>query len=562
MNNRHKNTSKFVAVMSLCAVFSGVGFIIGSTAQEKQPSITRTIIAEAERVVGLHFSENQRDSLLDEVNGNLGAYAEVRKVALPNSTVPAFTFNPLPVGFTIPTKNSSFQTSTYQVALPQNREELAFYSIGQLAALIKTRKITSVELTTLYLNRLKKYGNTLLCTVTLTEELAMEQARRADAEIAKGKYRGLLHGIPYGAKDLFSTKNYKTTWGSAIYQNQVLNEDATVVKRLEEAGAVLVAKLSLGEFAMGDVWFGGTTKSPWNLKDGSSGSSAGSASATAAGLLAFALGTETYGSIVSPSTRCGVTGLRPTFGRVSRTGAMALAWTFDKVGPICRTVEDCAIVFKAIHGKDGLDASVYDAPFSYTPNVNLAKLRIGYVKELFENDKGYTTSDSAALTALRNLGAELIPIELPKKYPTGSLDYLIGAESAAAFDELTRSGKDSAFVQQHKFAWGNQFRAARFIPAVEYIQAQRVRSLIIEEMAALMKTVDVYVCPTTEGNNTLLTNLTGHPCVVVPNGTRTDGRPISITFCGRLFDEGTVLAVAKKFQDATGFHLKRPPLVP
>lgn len=545
----------------LGAILIAVGFVLGSIAQEKQKAVTQSMIAEAEKIIGLHFTEERRDSLLDEVNGNLGNYAEIRKIPLPNSTVPAFTFNPLPVGFTIPAKNSSFQTSTYQVVLPQNREELAFYSIGQLAALIKTRKITSVELTKLYLNRLKKYGNTLLCTVTLTEELAMEQARRADAEIAKGKYRGLLHGIPYGAKDLFSTKNYKTTWGSAIYQNQVLNEDATVIKRLEEAGAVLVAKLSLGEFAMGDVWFGGTTKSPWNLKDGSSGSSAGSASATAAGLLAFALGTETYGSIVSPSTRCGVTGLRPTFGRVSRTGAMALAWTFDKVGPICRTVEDCAIVFKAIHGKDGLDASVYDAPFSYTPNVNLAKLRIGYVKELFENDKGYTTSDSAALTALRKLGAEFIPIELPKKYPVGSLDYLIGAESAAAFDELTRSGKDSAFVQQHKFAWGNQFRAARFIPAVEYIQAQRVRSLIIEEMAALMKTVDVYVCPTTEGNNTLLTNLTGHPCVVVPNGARTDGRPISITFCGRLFDEGTLLAVAKKFQDATGFHLKRPPLV-
>ena len=271
----------------LGSILITVGFVLGSIAQEKQKAVTQSMIAEAEKIIGLHFTEERRDSLLDEVNGNLGNYAEIRKIPLPNSTVPAFTFNPLPVGFTIPAKNSSFQTSTYQVVLPQNREELAFYSIGQLAALIKTRKITSVELTSLYLNRLKKYGNTLLCTVTLTEELAMEQARRADAEIAKGKYRGLLHGIPYGAKDLFSTKNYKTTWGSAIYQNQVLNEDATVIKRLEEAGAVLVAKLSLGEFAMGDVWFGGTTKSPWNLKDGSSGSSAGSASAHAAGMFGF-----------------------------------------------------------------------------------------------------------------------------------------------------------------------------------------------------------------------------------------------------------------------------------
>lgn len=553
---------KMLTITSICAfslALITLGFVLGSIAQEKQNTITRAMIAEAEKIIGLQFSEERRDSLLDEVNGNLQNYAAVRAVPLANSVTPAFVFNPIPAGMTFPAKPSSFKPSVYTPVLPANREELAFYSVGELAALIKARKITSVELTTLYLNRLKKYGGELLCTITLTEELALAQARRADVEIAKGKYRGLLHGIPYGAKDLLSTKTYKTTWGSALYKDQLLNDDATVIKRLEEAGAVLVAKLSLGEFAMGDVWYGGMTKSPWNLKDGSSGSSAGSASATAAGLVAFAIGTETYGSIVSPSTRCGVTGLRPTFGRVSRTGAMALAWTFDKIGPLCRTVEDCAVVLNAIYGKDGLDTSVYEAAFNYSPSVNLAKLRIGYVKELFENDKGYTTSDSAALEALRKLGAELIPIALPKKYPVSSLDYLIGAESAAAFDDLTRSGRDSLFVQQHKFAWGNQFRAARFIPAVEYIQAQRVRQLIIEEMASLMKTVDVYVCPTTEGNNTLLTNLTGHPCVVVPNGFRTDGRPISITFCGQLFDEGRLLAVAKKYQDATVFHKKHPP---
>lgn len=545
----------------LGAVLIAIGFALGSIAQEKQKVVTRLMIAEAEKIIGLHFTEERRDSLLDEVNGNLQNFTDMRTVPLPNSVAPAFVFNPIPAGTTFSAQTHSFKSSLYAPSLPVNREELAFYSIGDLAALIKARKITSVELTTLYINRLKKYGGELLCTITLTEELALAQARRADAEIAKGKYRGLLHGIPYGAKDLLSTKTYKTTWGSALYKDQVLNEDATVIERLEEAGAVLVAKLSLGEFAMGDVWYGGMTKSPWNLKDGSSGSSAGSASATAAGLVAFAIGTETYGSIVSPSTRCGVTGLRPTFGRVSRTGAMALAWTFDKIGPLCRTVEDCAIVFNAIYGKDGLDASVYDASFNYSPVVNWKKLRVGYVKELFENDKGYTTSDSAALDTLRKLGAKLIPIALPKKYPISSLDYLIGAESAAAFDDLTRSGRDSLFVQQHKFAWGNQFRAARFIPAVEYIQAQRVRSLLIEEMAGLMKTVDVYVCPTFEGNNLLLTNLTGHPCVVVPSGFRADGRPLSITFCGRLFDEGTLMAVAKKYQDATDFHKKRPPFV-
>lgn len=558
-----KTIFRFASICALFVLLIFTGFVLGTIAQEKQPSITRTMIAEAERIIGLKFSENQRDSLLDEANSNLAAYAEVRKTALPNSISPAFVFNPIPTGFVLPQK-SSFQTSTVKASLPENREDLAFYSIGELAALIKARKITSVELTTLYLNRLKKYGNSLICTVTLTEERALEEARRADAEIAKGKYRGLLHGIPYGLKDLFTTKTYKTTWGSALYKDQVIDEDATVVKKLSEAGAVLVAKLSLGEFAMGDVWYGGMTRNPWNLKDGSSGSSAGSAAATAAGLVAFAIGTETYGSIVSPSTRCGVTGLRPTFGRVSRTGAMALGWTFDKVGPICRTVEDCAVVFNALYGQDGLDASVIQAGFSYSPNVNLSKLRIGYVKELFENAEGNTASDSAALATLRKLGATLIPIELPKNLPFKSLDYLISAEAAAAFDELTRSGKDSAFVQQHKYAWGNQFRAARFIPAVEYIQAQRVRTLVIEEMAKIMKSVDVYVCPSFEGGNLLLNNLTGHPCVVVPNGFRNEGkpdtRPISITFCGRLFDEGTVLAVAKKFQDATDFHKKRPVL--
>jgi Asp-tRNA(Asn)/Glu-tRNA(Gln) amidotransferase A subunit family amidase len=555
----HRTAARVARLSAFSAALVGIGFLLGSVAQEQQQRLTRSIIAQAERVIGLQFSEQQRDSLLDEVNANLEQYDQVRRVTLPNSVPPAVVFDPIPQGFTPPTA-TSFQTSRVTPLLPNNREDLAWYSIGELAALIKARKITSVELTTLYLNRLKKYGNELLCTVTLTEERALQEARKADAEIAQGKYRGLLHGIPYGLKDLFATTTYKTTWGSALYKDQVIDADATVVKKLSEAGAVLVAKLSLGEFAMGDVWYAGMTRSPWNLKDGSSGSSAGSASATAAGLVAFAIGTETYGSIVSPSTRCGVTGLRPTFGRVSRTGAMALAWTFDKVGPICRTVEDCAIVFHAIYGGDGVDASVINAGFRYSPHIDIKKLRIGYVKSVFENDKGYTTSDSAALATLRSLGVELLPIELPNHLPFQTLDYLIGAEAAAAFDELTRSGKDSALVQQHKFAWGNQFRAARFIPAVEYIQAQRVRHLLIQEMAKIMHNVDVYVCPTTEGNNTLLTNLTGHPCVVVPNGFRTDGRPMSLTFCGRLFDEGTLLAVAKKFQDATQFHKQRSPL--
>jgi Asp-tRNA(Asn)/Glu-tRNA(Gln) amidotransferase A subunit family amidase len=566
-----KSILRMTGITISIGIVCGLSFLAGaltrSRADEKHPAITQSMVEKAEILFGLRFTDTKRDSLLQDLTEARDAFEAIRAVQIPNSAAPAFVFNPLPDNFVLPNKSASFETTAYKAAMPTNPDDLAFYSIGELAALIKARTITSVELTTFYLNRLKKYSAELLCTVTLTEELALAQARKADAEIAKGTYRGLLHGIPYGAKDLFSTKTYKTTWGSALYKDQLIDEDATVIKRLEDAGAVLVAKLSLGEFAMGDVWFGGMTRSPWNLADGSSGSSAGSASATAAGLVAFAIGTETYGSIVSPATRCGVTGLRPTFGRVSRTGAMALAWTFDKIGPLCRTVEDCAIVLNAIGGRDGSDATVYNVPFQYAPRrTDWAKLRIGYIKELFDNDKGSTASDSSALATLRKLGANLVPIELPKKYPVGSLDFLIGVEAAAAFDELTRSGRDSLFVQQHRYAWGNQFRAARFVPAVEYIQAQRIRKLLIQDMAILMKTVDVYVCPTFEGNNLLLTNLTGHPCVVLPNGFHSssdasNGRPLSLTFCGRLFEEGTLLAVAKKFQDATNFHLQHPRLV-
>jgi Asp-tRNA(Asn)/Glu-tRNA(Gln) amidotransferase A subunit family amidase len=416
-----------------------------------------------------------------------------------------------------------------------------------------------LALTELYLNRLKKHGPTLECVVTLTEALAIEQAERADLEIAAGKYRGPLHGIPYGAKDLLAVRGYKTTWGAMPYKGQVIDEDATVIKKLEEAGAVLVAKLTLGALAWGDVWYGGMTRNPWDLEEGSSGSSAGSASATAAGLVAFAIGTETWGSIVSPSTRCGTTGLRPTYGRVSRTGAMALSWSMDKIGPICRTVEDCAIVFKAILGPDGVDQSVADLPFDYSATVDLRKLRVGYTKALFEEEYDNREADAATLEALERLGVDLIPIELPD-YPVESLAFILSAEAAAAFDELTRSGKDDLLVRQIKNAWPNVFRSSRLIPAVEYIQANRIRYKVIQSMETTLENVDVYVAPSFGGDNLLLTNLTGHPCVVLPNGFDEDGAPVSISFIGRLFDEGTVLAVAKVYQDATDFHTTHPPM--
>jgi Asp-tRNA(Asn)/Glu-tRNA(Gln) amidotransferase A subunit family amidase len=515
----------------------------------------------AERLMGLQFSGAKRDSMREALSEQLESYKKLRSVNLANSVVPAVQFNPIPHGFTIEKKKRKSVFSKHgSVKRPANLEELAFLSVGELAELVRSRKITSLELTQMYLGRLKKFRPMLECVITLTESLAIEQARRADREIARGKYRGLLHGIPYGAKDLLAAKEYPTTWGSVPYKNQVIGENATVINRLEEAGAVLVAKLTLGELAWGDVWFGGMTRNPWNLKQGSSGSSAGSASATAAGLVAFAIGSETYGSIVSPSTRCGTTGLRPTYGRVSRKGAMALSWSMDKLGPICRTVEDCAIVFNAIYGTDPEDPTLIDAPFNYSPKVDMKKLRIGYYKSAFDSVKNYKDQSDAALEVMKRLGAQLISIDLPRTYPVDDLGIILSAEAGAAFDELTRSGKDDLMVRQIKNAWPNVFRASRFIPAVEYIQANRIRTLLIEDMQRVMNTIDVYVTPSFGGDNLLLTNLTGHPCVVLPNGFTKEGTPTSISFVGKLFDEATLLAVAKQYQDATGFHLKHPTL--
>ncbi|MEO7676066.1 MAG: amidase, partial [Verrucomicrobiota bacterium] len=414
------------------------------------------------------------------------------------------------------------------------------------------------ELTRMYLARLKKYGPKLECVITLTETLALEQAERADREIAAGNYRGPLHGIPYGAKDLLSTKGIRTTWGSVPFTNQVFDEDATVIKKLEKAGAVLVAKTTMGELAWGDVWFGGMTRNPWNPKAGSSGSSAGSSAGTAAGLFAFSIGSETHGSILSPASICGVTGLRPTYGRVSRAGVMSLSWTMDKLGPICRTVEDCALVFNAIYGPDGVDQTVHDAPFNYRAKVDLRKLRIGYLKSDFDKKKN-PTNDLASLAVLRSLGTRLIPIELPK-YPVEDISFVLSTEGATAFDELTRSGRDDLLVRQIKNAWPNVFRRARFVPAVEYLQAQRIRYLLIQDMAKLMKDIDVYVAPSDVGDNLLLTNLTGHPSVGVPNGFSPAGLPTSISFVGKLFGEADLLAVAKAYQNATSFHQQHPDL--
>ena len=522
--------------------------------------ITKDEIKSSQKIIGMEFSDSEIDSLQEGVSEFLSDYKNIWEFGLINSVPPAISFNPIPVGFKFNNDNNEILLSDYSnTVLPENKDDLAFYSIGQLAELIKTKKISSVDLTEFYLIRLKKYNPQLECVITLTEKLALEQAKKADKEIANGEYKGMLHGIPYGVKDLLSTKDYKTTWGAEPYKDQVINENATVIKKLEDAGAVLVAKLTMGALAWGDVWFGGKTKNPWNLEQGSSGSSAGPASSVSAGLLPFAIGTETWGSIVSPSTVCGVTGLRPTYGRVSRTGAMALSWSMDKIGPICRNAEDLAIVFSSIMGQDGIDQTLYDFPFNYSSLINFKDLKIGYLKTDFDKDYPFHDNDSLTLETLKSLGAELIPIELPK-LPVQAISFILSAEAAAAFDDLTRSNRDDLLVRQIKNAWPNVFRSARFIPAVEYINANRIRYSLIQEMAKLMNEIDVYVAPSWIGDNLLLTNLTGLPCVVIPNGFTEEGTPTSISFIGNLFDEGKIISVAKAFQSVTDYHLKHPAL--
>ncbi|MBN2135531.1 MAG: amidase [Acidobacteria bacterium] len=536
-----------------------IGFTIGYFWRAPGEEINSDMICSGAALAGLEFTGDEIDLMQSTVNENREAYKKIHEQTISNDIFPAVVLNPLPIGFQFPNIEKRFMASLpVHTDVPENLEELAYYSVRDLAYLIQNRKVTSVDLTKMFIDRLKKYDPELKCVITITEERALEEARKADAEIAAGKYRGLLHGIPYGVKDLLSAKGYKTTWGAGPYKDQVIDMDSTVVKKLSDAGAVLTVKLTLGALAWGDVWYGGTTKNPWDLKQGSSGSSAGPASAVSAGLLPFAIGSETWGSIVSPSTRCGVTGLRPTYGRVSRTGAMALSWSMDKLGPICRSVEDCAIVFNAIYGPDDIDQTLIDAPFGYKPAINIKKLRVGYLKTAFdEKENDWKVFDNEALKKLKEMGIELIPIELTD-LPVESLSFILNAEAAAAFDELTRSGRDDLMKRQIDMAWPNVFRASRLIPAVEYIQANRLRFEIIQQMGELFKKIDLYISPSFGGNNLLLTNLTGHPCVVLPNGFDKDNHPVSITFIGNLFDEGKLMAFARVYQEATGFHLKRP----
>lgn len=567
--------------------------------------ITKETIASAEEIAGVAFTDDERTLMLRNLTSQKQSIEALHKVALENSISPALVFDPLPPGMALATKKRTVmvRAKVAMMARPTSIEELAFLPVARLSEMVRTRKVKPSELTEMYLGRIKRFDPQLHCVISLTEERARAQARVADAEISRGKYRGPLHGIPWGAKDLLAAKGYRTTWGAGPYKEQTIDADATVVTRLDDAGAILIAKLTLGELAQGDNWFGGVTRNPWWTEQGSSGSSAGPASATAAGLVGFSIGTETLGSISSPATRCGVTGLRPSFGRVPRTGAMALAWSMDKIGPICRSVEDCALVLSAIHGPDGQDMAVKAYPFNWNANIRPASLRVGYFKAAFDlaerdaNDRPQHTTkvqDDAALEVLRRLGVTLIPVELPTS-PVGS-GLILQPEAGAAFESLVLSGRVKEMVQQNAGAWPNTFRAAHFIPAVDYINANRARQLLMKQWWDLFRSVDVIVSPTA-GGQLVQTNLTGNPAVIIPNGFReapplappvatpaaapvrpdsvrlpadTGSRvappapaprpltPVSLTFLGPLYQEERALGLAHAYQQATEFHLMRP----
>jgi len=583
-------------VLSAAGVGAGVfGRALEALAQEA-PEITGDMIRQAEWVAGVEYTEEEREGMLQALNQQVTAWESLRDVPLDNAVSPALHF--MPAGTAAEDvrgesnwpgpdtwsgaariENRTGGVSPGSVALPTNATDLAFLSVRQLSSLLQAREISSVELTELYLDRLQEFDPTLECVITLTPELALEQARRADAEIASGDVRGPLHGVPWGAKDLLAVPGYPTTWGAEPYRSRQFAEAATVVSRLEAAGAVLVAKLSSGALAWNNVWFGGATKNPWKPDQGSSGSSAGPGAATAAGLVGFAIGTETLGSIVSPSVRCGVSGLRPTFGRVSRHGAMALSWSMDKIGPMARCVGDCGVVLRAIQGPDGQDPTVVERPYGWPSLIDPRKLRIGYVPAWFEvTEPDEPPEDEQAiarraryeeemgfhqrsLAVLEDSGMQLVEMDLSFDLPVRALTAILDAEAAAAFDDLFRTEDIHLLPQGQSADWANSFRQAQLMPAVTYIRANRIRTMVMRDMEERMKGVDLFVAPPFAGGHLTLTNLTGHPTIVLPNGFRSDdGTPTGISFTGRLFGEEAMLTVAAAYQEATDFHLKRPPV--
>src|SRR3954466_2674756 len=563
------------------------GVLWAKLQEEQTPRVTGAMLKDALAVAGLEFTDEQREQMLAGVNQNLERYAELRQIRIDPNLAPPLYYSPIVPGTRLDRVAKAFRPAAVPALhRPSELEEVAFWPIGHLAHLLKTRQVTSLELTRMYLERLKRHNPTLNFVVTFTDDLATQQAQQADKEIAAGRYRGPLHGIPWGCKDIIAVPRYPTQWGSGAFKAQVIDAEATVVRLLREAGAVLVAKLTTGELASGDQWFGGRTNSPWDPSEGSSGSSAGPASATAAGCVAVAIGTETSGSILSPSTICGVTGLRPTFGRVSRYGAMTLSWTQDRLGPLCRTVEDCALVFHAIAKTDDQDFSVIDLPFNWDADLDVRKLRVGYLAPAFDErtrSADWKRNDAQVLDTIKALGISAEPFDLPAM-PVAVTGGILGAESGASFDEFVRTGRDKDLTNK---ARANGMRQSRVVPAVEYLQAQRVRAMVMRQFAAVVSKFDVYVAPYIDmragagrsvgsgsggserpvapppsaiRDHFQVANLCGYPAVSVPNGFTAEGRPTSITFLGRLYAEAEMLAVARAYQERAGFHLKHPRL--
>ncbi|HUL74446.1 MAG TPA: amidase [Vicinamibacterales bacterium] len=630
MANKSSNESrrKFLKVVPVAMAGAVAGKALAQGAQANGP-ITADDIKAAEALDGVKFTSEEEAVAARGANANLNSFNRMRQITIPQDTEPAYVFKPSlpgkePKGPATPGAPIKFTKPAMTLKRPQNLEDVAFWPVTKLAALVERRLVTSTELTNMYLARLKRYQPTLNFYVNLTEELALKQAAEADREIKAGKYRGPLHGLPWGAKDLFATKGIKTTWGGEPYVDQIIDYDATIVERLRDAGAVLVAKLTLGALAQGDVWFGGQTKNPWNPQTGSSGSSAGPGSATAAGCVAFGIGTETRGSILSPSSVNGLVGLRPTYGRVSRYGAMALSTTMDKIGPLCRYVEDAVLVFNAIYGPDKRDGSVADAAFHWAPDTPLAGLKIAYVKTAFDNagqgrgggggrpggapgaagggapgaagggaagapgapgggrGRGpqLTPEQQAALAAetkkvyddvletYRKLGAKLEPVDVPAELNqiTGAIGFILDVESSASFDDATRSGDINQLLNPNgsRSSWPNTFRQARFVPAVEYIRAMRARTILMRQADDFFSKYDAVLEPGT-GGTLAMTNLTGHPAMALKCGfTNTpgyaNGQPRVLMLTGRLYDEGTIARVALAYEQATEWKDRNPSL--
>ena len=582
----------FLAYFTIVGLSSTLlpGVLWARVQETKAERISDAMLKDALAVAGLDFTDQQRQQILNGVNQNLTRYAELRQIRIDPNLAPPLYYSPLVPGTKLDRAAKPFRPSVPPaLRRPANLEDVAFWPLAHLAQLLKMRQVTSVELTRMYLDRLSRFQATLNFVVTYTDELALQQAQQADREIAAGKYRGPLHGMPWGCKDIIAVPGFPTQWGSGAHKGQVIDTEATVVRLLREAGAVMLAKLTTGELASGDQWFGGRTNSPWDPTEGSSGSSAGPASATAAGCVAFGIGTETSGSILSPSTICGVTGLRPTFGRVSRYGAMTLSWTQDRIGPLCRTVEDCALVFHTIARTDEQDLSVIDLPFNWDAELDVRKLRVGYLARGFEEptrNPDWKRNDAQVLETIKALGVIAEPFELPAM-PVSVTGGILGAESGASFDEFIRTGRDKDLTNKGR---GNGMRQSRVVPAVEYLQTQRVRAMIMRQFAAVVSKYDVYLAPYIDmravgaggagraggagGSDTSppapppsairdhfsVANLCGYPAVSVPNGFTAEGRPTSITFLGRLYAEAEMLALARAYQERAGFHLQHPRL--